>query len=473
MKNFKQQQPELIGKVPPHNSDIESALLQSLMEDGGEGLDEFKKLSIEPEMFYVPLHSSIYKAIIELDVLRKPISFVSVAAYLKNDSDKTEISVYQLMTLVKLESFILSSNVQKYRFLLIEFWMKRQLIKISHEIIAKVYSNEEIFEVISESEKKILDLTSRYRSKEMVSIAESMKETLTQLVELRESKIEFTGVPTGFEEFDKLTGGWQPGDLIVIGARPSTGKTFLALNLAYEAAKEKYPVGFFSLEMTLQQLNKRILANATLTSSDLIKIPYKMSDDQFSKMMNNAEHVLKLPIFLDDTSSISFQDLRSKARRLVAKQGVKLIVVDYLQLMQKPKHLEHDANKSIGYITENLKKLAKELNVPIILLSQLSRDSEKNARKPNKSDLRDSGSIEADADMIMLLYKALKSEYEERPQLQNAIMINFDKNRNGATDIIPLWPNYSLQKFYDYLPGQFVPATPLANKSEGDESAPF
>lgn len=449
------------GKVPAHARDAEEAVLGALLLER-DRLDEVMVLLNSAEYFYVPSHQMIYEAILHLSAAGSNIDLITVAEHLSATGKLDKVGGPFYLTKLT-EGVVSSAHVVSHSAIIKEKYLKRKMVSLANEMIAMGMDNSDVFENMDAIDRSLAEFNMQLSGSEPVPLVQAMPDALSDLVRLRDLQTEFTGIPTGNPYLDELTGGWQDGNLIVLGARPGTGKTMLGLGFAIAAAKDNIPVGFFTMEMSVAEITKRLICSLTHTSNNKIKAPKRFTDDEFGNMLQQSEKYMKLPIHVDGESGLSLATLKSKIRKLVSRKGVKMVVIDYLQLMSIP---GFNTNKELGDITRGLKTLAKQLQVPIVLLSQLSRDSAKGGRIPKEYDLRDSGSIESDADIIMLLYKAIDAQLKESPALKHAVMVNIEKNRNGAKEeALPIWPEWDKFIFHSEPLGAWhtAPAPPTTN----------
>jgi replicative DNA helicase len=442
------------GKIPPQALELEEAVLGAMLIDK-KGVDEVIDI-LQPDAFYKTSHQLIFEAIYQLFQDSQPIDLLTVSSELRKKG-KLE-AVGGEFYLVQLSQRVASSaHIEFHARIILQKFIQRSLIKISNEIIESAYKEStDVFDLLDEAESKLYDVTQGNIKKS--------SETAQNLVLEAKKKIEeiskrdgLSGVSTGFEKLDKLTSGWQPSDLIIIAARPGMGKTALTLSMARNIAVGKQiPVAFFSLEMSSVQLITRLISSETGLSSEKLRTG-KLADHEWQQLNVKVTDLEKAPLFIDDTPSLSIFDLRAKARRLSSQHGIKLIVVDYLQLMTAGASSKTgNREQEISTISRNLKALAKELNIPVIALSQLSRavETRGGTKRPMLSDLRESGAIEQDADIVSFIYRP---EYynidewddDERTPSQGQAEFIVAKHRNGGLDNIRLKFVGHLGKFED------------------------
>ena len=331
----------------------------------------------------------------------------------------------------------------------------RRLINAATEIASLGYAeSEEVERILDQSEQKILEVATRKSGQEYQPIKEIIFSTLDKIDEMHKAKGGITGIPTGFANLDKLTGGFQRSDLILIAARPSMGKTAFVLNVAqYMATRDKKSVAIFSLEMPKEQLAMRMMCAEGLIDSQRFRTG-AMSNEEWSKLVDAADRLSGSPMFIDDTANVTAIELRNKARRISKEHGLDCIIIDYLQLMDGGAHSRIDnRQQQISDISRSLKALARELRVPVIALSQLSRGPEsRTSRRPMLSDLRESGSLEQDADLVAFLYR--DDYYNPESEKKNITELIISKNRNGPTETVELYFHKSFTRFTDYTPRQ-------------------
>ncbi len=431
------------GKLPPQAIDLEEVVLGAMMIDK-KGVDEVIDI-LNAEVFYKEAHQHIFEAIHLLFENSEPVDLLTVSAQLKKNR-KLEAAGGEFYLVQLTQKVSSSAHIEFHARIILQKFIQRSLIKISNEIIEDSYNETtDVFDLLDNAEAKLYEITQG-------NIKRS-SETAQNLVIQAKKKIEeianqegLSGVPSGFTKVDKLTSGWQPSDLIIIAARPGMGKTALTLSMARNIAVEhNIPVAFFSLEMSSVQLITRLISSETGLSSEKLRTG-NLEKHEWEQLNVKVKGLEKAPLFIDDTPSLSIFDLRAKARRLSSQHGIQLIIVDYLQLMtaggsQKGGNREQE----ISTISRNLKALAKELNVPVIALSQLSRavETRGGSKRPLLSDLRESGAIEQDADIVSFIYRPEYykiDEWDDEDRTPTAGQAEFivSKHRNGGLDEIRL-----------------------------------
>ncbi len=431
------------GKIPPQAIDLEEVVLGAMMIDK-RGVDEVIDI-LHSEVFYKPAHQHIFEAIFNLFKEGLPIDLLTVSTRLKKD--KTLELVGGDFSLIQLTQKVSSSaHIEFHARIIIQKYIQRSLIKISNEIIEDSYNEStDVFDLLDTAESKLYEITQGNIKKSSESAQDLVIEAKKKIEEIA-NKEGLSGVPSGFAKVDKLTSGWQPSDLIIIAARPGMGKTAFSLSMARNMAVEhNVPVAFFSLEMSSIQLITRLISSETSLSSEKLRTG-NLEKHEWEQLNVKVKSLEKAPLFIDDTPSLSIFDLRAKARRLASKHGIKLLMVDYLQLMtaggsQKGGNREQE----ISTISRNLKALAKELNIPVIALSQLSRavETRGGSKRPLLSDLRESGAIEQDADIVSFIYrpeyyKIDEWDDEEHSPTEGQGEFIVAKHRNGGLDEIRL-----------------------------------
>jgi replicative DNA helicase len=464
------------GKIPPQAVDLEEVVLGAMMIDK-KGVDEVIDI-LHPDVFYKDAHRFIYEAIFKLFESSEPVDLLTVSSELKKEG-KLE-AVGGDFYLIKLTQKVASSaHIEFHARIILQKYIQRSLIKISSEIIENAYSDStDVFDLLDDAEAKLYEVT-QGNLKRSAETAQNLVIQAKKKIEEISNKEGLSGIPSGFDKLDKLTSGWQPSDLIIVAARPGMGKTALTLSMARNiAVNSGNAVAFFSLEMSSVQLITRLISSETGLSSEKLRTG-KLEKHEWEQLNVKVKALEKAPLFIDDTPSLSIFDLRAKARRLASQHKIKLIIIDYLQLMtaggsQKGGNREQE----ISTISRNLKALAKELNVPVIALSQLSRavETRGGSKRPILSDLRESGAIEQDADIVSFIYrpeyyKIDEWDDEERTPTQGQAEFIVAKHRNGGLDNIRLKFVGALGKF-DNL-DDFDSPFEFQSKMNADEENPF
>lgn len=446
-------QPSSNGNRPmPQNIEAEKSVLAACMlnQDAAEEL----VLKLKPENFYRPAHSIIFQAVCDLNVRRIPVDQISLADTL-NASGQLEAAGGKAYLVELADNTFALTNWQNHAEIVKRTAILRDLIYASASINALAYdAPDNLDEVVEEAEKTLFNVTEKRVSSTFTKMDKLLNDAFEEITKLAEQKNHMAGVPSGFKDIDDLFHGFRGGDLIILAARPGVGKTSFALNLAVNAAKLGTTVTFFSLEMSAGQLVQRILCAEARVSLSKIRSGF-ISEGDWGAIADAMNTLSKLDLYIDDSPGLSILEARAKARRELRKaQGKGLIVVDYLQLMQPPQ-TRRDGNRAVevGEISRGLKVLAKEMDMPVLALSQLSRAVEMRGKKrPMLSDLRESGSIEQDADIVMFIDRSMdeaEAESDDRPSLGEAELI-VAKHRNGPTRDITLAFNPEFTRFMDY-----------------------
>ncbi len=460
-KNRRKTAPDLstmiYGKVPPQARDLEEAVLGAVMLEKG-AFDSVVEI-LKPEAFYVDSHQRIYRAMQGLANKSQPIDILTVVEELRNREELDLVGGPYYVT--KLTNAVVSSaNIEAHSRIILQKFIQRELIRISGEIISDAYEDStDVFDLLDQAESKIYEVTSTHLRNNYETIDSVLVKTIQRIEDLRHKNEDITGVPSGFASLDRVTYGWQNTDLIILAARPSVGKTAFALNLARNAAlhpTKPTPVAFFSLEMSAGQLVQRILSAESEIWLEKISRG-KMEEHEMKQLYaRGIQRLSQAPLFIDDTPALNIFELRAKCRRLKNANNIGMILIDYLQLMSGTgENRNSNREQEISNISRSLKGLAKELQVPIIALSQLSREVEKRKdgnKMPQLSDLRESGAIEQDADMVMFLYRP---EYYDITQDEmgdsnrGETHIRIAKHRNGSLETIKLRALLNIQKFIE------------------------
>jgi len=422
-------------RVPPQNLDSEKAFLGSLMLKP-EGMNDTIDI-LAPDSFYADKHRMIYQGMLELFTKSEPIDLISLSSKLKEKKTLDRIGGRSYLTEL-VNSVPSASNLKHYAEIIQKKAVMRGLIDASNHIGELGYAeHEDLSDLLDKAEKKIFAVTNAPIGQKFISIRETLGKVWEKIENLHNNKGELRGIQTGFKDLDHHLAGFQKSDLIILAARPSMGKTAFALDIARQAATQhNVPVGIFSLEMDAQQLVDRMLAAESRVDAWKLRTGKLSVDDEFSKIRDSLDKLSKAPIFIDDKAANSVMGMRSTARRLKSEHGLGLIIVDYLQLMAPSKNYDSMVHQ-ITEISRSLKELARELDVPVLALSQLSRAVEQRQGRPRLSDLRDSGSIEQDADVVMFIHR--EDKYKEDSEKTNIAEILIEKHRNGPTGKIDLY----------------------------------
>ena len=459
-----------ISKVPPQNNEAEQSLLGSIMIDR----NSFDKIAdiIEPEDFYKDSHRHIFEAIQKLYSKQEPIDILTVCNYLEEKNLLEKVGgrsyVSSLGNIVPTSGHIVQyANITKKKATL------RRLLLTANDINSLAFQeDEDIDSLLDMAEQKLFAVSQRFLKQTFVPINSILGDTFDRIDELHKGGGKMRGIPTGFHDLDGLLAGLQRSDLVILAARPSCGKTSLALDIVRQVAiSAKVPVGFFSLEMSKEQLVDRLLcaeANVDLWKMRSGKLSDKEEDDDFPRIGHAMGILSEAPIYIDDSSSLNIMEIRTKARRLKAEHNLGLIVIDYLQLMEARANAENRV-QAVAEITRSLKGIARELNVPVLALSQLSRAVETSKPAiPKLSHLRESGSIEQDADVVLFIYrKAADRNYrmeELTAQERHLAEIHIAKHRNGPTGVVKLFFDETKASFRN-LDKTFVDESPRGEQN--------
>lgn len=415
-------------RVPPHNQEAEQSVLGALLIDKDAVIETSQVL--RPEFFYDEKHRLIFEAITELYDEREPVDLVTVSEALKKKRALTKIGGRAYLTSL-VNQTPTSAHVKSYSQIIKDNYTKRQLISLASRMVDEAFDDGvESGEVLEQAEKQVFSLSQKHLSRNFIALKDALAESFDRLDELHKKDSGLRGIPTGFNALDNLLAGMQNSNLLILAGRPGLGKTTLALNIAqYVAVKEKMPIGFFSLEMSKEELVDRLLVAQADIDAWRLKTG-RLDDEDFSKLSDAMGMLAEAPFFIDDTPGISLSEIRTKARRLQIEQGIKLIILDYLQLAHG-RQLENRVQE-VSEISQGLKNLARELRIPVLALSQLSRAVEhRGTKRPQLADLRESGAIEQDADVVMFIYR------EDEEDLENLKLI-ISKHRNGPLGAVDL-----------------------------------
>lgn len=425
-----------VGKIPPQNLDAEKSLLGAVLIDE-ETLADISEHVSEKD-FYDQRHSMIYAAMMRLYEKHQPVDLLTLTDELKRKKELEIIGGSAYLT--ELTNYVpTAAHASAYAELVAQKAVRRRLIKASAEISELGFDEEtSTQELLEKAEAELFSVSDQSLKQDLVSIESILTESFDRMEELHRNKGSLRGVRTGYRDLDNMTAGFQKSDLIILAARPAMGKTTLVTNLAYNVATiAKLPVLFFSLEMSKEQLVDRMLADASGVDAWNIRTG-NLSDDDFSKISDAMGELAEAPIFIDDTPGMTVLEMRTKARRAMHENPLGLIVIDYLQLMQGSGRDNGNRVQEVSEISRGLKLIARELNVPVIALSQLSRSVEaRSPQIPQLADLRESGSIEQDADIVMFIYR--EAYYNPETERENITDLIIAKHRNGPTGKVELY----------------------------------
>jgi replicative DNA helicase len=432
-------------RIPPQSIEAEQAILGSLMVNN----DTLTRVvdQIEPEYFYRKAHQIIYAAILDLFDKNEPIDIVTLSQYLKDQGNLDSVGGRQYLTDLAL-SIATTANAEYYAKTVNEKALLRNLIKAGTEIVGSCYEDTDADMVVDKAERLIFTIAQRRNLQNLVHIKDIVNDSFARIEKRYEERDSLSGIPSGFYDLDSLTSGFQKSDLIILAARPSMGKTALCLNIAQHAAVEaKAPVAIFSLEMSKEQLVQRLLCAEAKIDANKMRTGFLQSSD-WTSLAAAMGRLGEAPIFIDDSAVVTALDIRAKARRLKAEnKGLGMIIIDYIQLMQgRSKGGSDNRVQEVSEISRGLKQLARELDVPVIALSQLSRAVEaRQNKRPMLSDLRESGSIEQDADIVMFIYR--DEYYNQESEKRGEAEIIIAKQRNGPVGTVDLLYQSNITRF--------------------------
>lgn len=442
-------------RVPPQNIEAEQSVLGAMLIDK-EAIAKATEI-LSAEDFYREAHRVIFSAMLEIYNKNEAVDMITVTDILRRDNKLEDVGGIAYIT--SLANVVLTAaNVKYHAEIVAEKSVLRQLVKVSTEIAAMGYeANDEVGVLLDTAESRILEISNRKKRADFTPISAVLMDSVQNIEKLLNNKGGLTGIPTGFNDLDKLTSGLHPSDFIILAARPSMGKTALALNIVQNVALRAHKrvggdprsVAFFSLEMSKEQLVNRMLCAEANIDSQRLRIG-EMKEDDWTHLWDACDVMSKAKIYIDDTAGITVMDMRSRARRLKAEYGLDLIVVDYLQLMQGSgkRNTSGDRQQEVSEISRSLKALARELDVPVLALSQLSRGVEaRQVKRPMLSDLRESGSLEQDADIVAFLYR--EDYYNPETENKHTELI-IAKHRNGPVDTVNLFFHKQFTKFVGF-----------------------
>jgi len=424
-------------RVPPHNIEAEQSVLGAILLNR-EALINLA-VSLQPQHFYKEAHRFIFDAMLRLYLQNQPVDLITLSDTLSQQGKLADCGGLAYLTSL-LDATPVPSHAPNYAKIVQDKYILRQLISAAGEISASAFATAgEPTNLLDQAEQRIFKLSQMQESRDFVPLVSILHEVYAQLNASKLPGGNINGVPSGFYQLDRITHGFQKGDLVILAARPSVGKTALSLNLAlHSAVKAKIPVAFFSLEMPKEQLTLRMLCAESIVRIEAVRNG-TLGDKDWDRIAQGIHDLSEAKIFIDDTPSLSVMELRSKARRLKMEQNVGLIIVDYLQLLRFP-HRSENRQQEVAEITRTLKALARELEVPLVALAQLSRASEQRSdKRPNLSDLRESGEIEQAADIVMFLYREdYQSQQSPTADAAGPIEVILGKHRNGPIGQVTL-----------------------------------
>lgn len=460
------------GRIPPYAKDLEEAVLGAMMLER-EAVNEVIDI-LKPESFYVDAHKKIYAAIVDLFKESQPIDILTVTNFLKKKGELEFVGGPFYVT--QLTSRVASSaNVEFHARIISQKHIQRELIRISSETIKMAYDDSfDVFDMLDKAESNLFAIADSSIKKKYATISDLMSIALKDIESAKNQDGHVVGVPSGFTDLDKITAGWQKSDLLIIAARPGMGKTAFVLSMARNIAVDhQRPVALFSLEMSAVQLVNRLIASESMLDQEKLKRG-DLQDHEWHQLHSKVGKLAKAPIIIDDTPSLSILELRAKCRRLKEEHKIQIIIIDYLQLMSAGDN-KGNREQEISTISRSLKALAKELDVPIIALSQLSRavESRGGSKRPQLSDLRESGAIEQDADMVMFIYRP---EYYQMEEDENGLptkdvgYIIIAKHRNGSLGDVRLKFMGRYAKFDNFEEENFLGTNNLTPNNEFENS---
>ena len=441
---------ESIGRMPPHSIDAEQAVLGAIIINS-RAINDVSSILL-PGDFYREAHRIVFEAMLEMSYKGSPIDMLSLSEFLRDKNLFEKVGGVAFITHLSNISPS-AANATYYAKIVKDKALLRNLINAASEIADSAFAgSDDIVNLLDNAERKVLAISASHDTGSAVPVKSLLKEAIGRIEMAYEAKGGLTGLPSGFDDLDRLTSGLQPSDLILLAARPSMGKTALTLNLAANVAlRKKKSVAFFSLEMSSIQLLMRLISSESGVDSKQIQRG-DVSPDEWAAIMGACDNLYNAPLYIDDNSNINVAELRSRARRIQSEHGLDLIIIDYLQLMQG-RHTGSNDNRQqeVADISRSLKSLARELKVPVIALSQLSRSVEnRQIKRPMLSDLRESGSLEQDADIVMFLYR--EDYYVKDTENQNITELIVAKHRNGPVDTVRLFFEKEITRFRNLAP---------------------
>ena len=429
------------GRIPPQAVDLEEVVLGALMLEK-EAVNAVIDI-LTPEVFYKEAHQLIFAAIKDLVTKSEPIDILTVTNHLKSTNDLDAVGgAYYISQLTN--RVVSSANIEYHSRIILQKHIQRQLIQISSETIKDAYEDSaDVFDLLDNAENKLFQISENNLRRNYDQMPDLVKLAIEDIEKAKNSGSQLRGVPSGYTELDRITQGWQKSDLIILAARPSMGKTAFALNMARNAAVDfNKPIAFFSLEMSSVQLVTRLISSETSLTADKLRTG-RLEEYEWQQLNTKVTPLINAKIFIDDTPQLSVFDLRAKCRRLKQQHDIQMIFIDYLQLMTAKTEKNGNREQEISNISRSLKSLAKELNIPVLALSQLSRSVETRpgSKKPILSDLRESGAIEQDADMVLFIYRPEYyglSEDEDHSSTKGKAVVSIAKHRNGKLGDVEL-----------------------------------
>lgn len=471
---------DLGGRVPPRDLDVEQAVLGALMLEK----DAYSVVCdlLKPESFYDPVNSMVYAAIQQLGAAQKPIDMLTVTEQLRLDGNLEKIGGPVVVS--ELTSRVLSgANVEYHARIVAQKYLARELISFSSDISTKAFDEvHDVDDLLQEAEGRLFEISQRNVKKDVTQINPVIEQAIKQIQAAANRASGLSGLESGFHELDKITSGWQSSDLIIIAARPAMGKTAFVLSMAKNmAVNYEIPVAIFSLEMSNVQLVNRLISNVCELGGEKIKSG-QLSPMEWDQLMSRVKELQDARLYIDDTPSLSILELRTKARRLVREHQVRFIIIDYLQLMNATGMKFGSREQEVSMISRSLKQLAKELDIPIVALSQLNRsvetrgkDGDRDSKRPQLSDLRESGAIEQDADIVCFIHRPeyyLRSDTDmEGRNIRGLAEFIVAKHRSGRVDDVKMRFRKEFARFENWEDGPMVSAVSVGSKmnASGDD----
>lgn len=461
------------GRVPPQATDLEEAVLGAIMLEQN-ALNTVIDI-LKPEVFYKESHQKLFAAILDLFQKGQPVDILTVTEELKKKGELDLVGgAYSISMLTNRVAS--SANVEYHARIVLQKYMQRELIRISSEIIKESYEDAtDVFDILDKAEQHLFAISETNLRRSYDDMHTLIKDAIRQIEGAKNKEGHISGIPSGFSDLDRITAGWQQSDLVVLAARPGMGKTAFVLTMARNMAVDfKKPIAIFSLEMAGVQLVTRLISSETELAADKLKRG-QLEDYEWEQLNARLSAITDAPLYIDDTPALSIFELRAKCRRLKAQHNIEMVIVDYLQLMSSGND-GHRGNREqeISNISRSIKSLAKELKIPIIAISQLSRavETRGGSKRPILSDLRESGAIEQDADLVLFIYRPEYyqiTEDEQGTPTDGLAQLIIAKHRNGATGSINLRFIQNFAKFTDYETGGFLPPGELKPADDFDD----
>ena len=465
------------GKLPPMDTELEEAVLGALMLEK----DAYTEICdiLKPESFYEPMNQKIYEAIQQLGAMQRPIDMLTVTDQLRQNGTLEEVG--GALRISELTGRVSSAaNVEYHARIVAQKYLARELIRFSSEIQAQAFDEaNDVDDLLQQAEGKLFEISQHNVKKDVTQIDPIITEAMKKIEEASKRDSGLSGLETGFHDLDKMTSGWQPSDLIIIAARPAMGKTALVLSMAKNmAVNYNTPIAVFSLEMSNIQLVNRLICNVCEIEGEKIKSG-QLNPLEWEKLMGRIKQLYAAPLYIDDTPSLSVFELRTKARRLVREHNIQMIIIDYLQLMNASGMKFGSREQEVSTISRSLKQLAKELNIPVIALSQLNRSVENrtDGKRPQLSDLRESGAIEQDADIVCFIhrpeYYTKSSEDASGNDIRGLAEFIIAKHRSGSVGDVKMRFQAKYARFENWDENSLVQTATYESKLSGDAAVPM